>query len=268
MRRFISATLALWMFALPALAQGSSTGRLVGTVSGPDGAIAGATITIIDNQTKRERTVVASDEGTFAVPQLDAGTYTVTVTAAGFKTFTAADVKIDVGREYSFTPTLELGQISETVIVTAGADILNATSAELSSTVSPRQIQELPLDGRNPLALIQLQPGVASNGATNTSINGQRPTATSITRDGINVQDQFIRESASDFSPQRSTTDNISEFTVTTSNGGAELGSGASHVQQVTQRGTSAFHGAGFIYNRNDYFGANEFFNNAAGRNA
>ena len=265
MRRLTLTALALCLLAVSALAQGASTGRLVGTVSGPDGVITGATVNITDNQTGRKRTVVANEEGAFAVPQLESGTYTVEITAAGFKTFTVNEVKIDVGREYSLNPTLEVGQISESVVVTAGADILNATSAELSNTVSPRQIQDLPLDGRDPLDLVQLQPGVANNGATNTSINGQRPSATNITRDGINVQDQFIRESASDFSPQRSTTDNIGEFTVTTSNGGADLGYGASHVQQVTQRGSSEFHGAAFAYNRNSYFAANEFFNNASG---
>jgi hypothetical protein len=264
MKRITLATLALLLFVATALAQ-NPTGRLIGTVSDPSGVIPGATVVIRANDTGKERTVTTSDDGTFSVPQLEAGTYTVIISAQGHKTFTANEVKIDVSREYSLNPTLDVGSISENITVTAGADILNATSGEISNTVSPRQIQDLPLDGRDPLGLIQLQAGVAGNGATNTSINGQRPSATSITRDGINVQDQFIRESASDFSPQRSTTDNISEFTVTTSNAGADLGAGASFVQQITQRGTSEFHGAAWLYNRNSYFAANEFFNNASG---
>ena len=168
MRRLTLTALALCLLAVSALAQGASTGRLVGTVSGPDGVITGATVNITDNQTGRKRTVAANGEGAFAVPQLEAGVYTVEITASGFKTFTVNEVKIDVGREYSLNPTLEVGQINESVVVTAGADILNATSAELSSTVSPRQIKELPINGRDPLALIQLQPGVANNGATST----------------------------------------------------------------------------------------------------
>src|SRR5215207_8866631 len=265
MRRLTLTALALCLLAVSALAQGSSTGRLVGTISGPDGVIAGATITVTDVTTGRERTVVANGEGAFTVPQLESGNYTVVISSPGFKGFTANNVKIDVGRDYTLNPTLEVGQISESVVVTAGADILNATSAELSNTVSPRQIKELPINGRDPLALIQLQPGVASNGQTNTSINGQRPSLTNVTRDGINVQDQYIRENASDFSPQRQTVDSISEFTVTTSNAGAELGYGASHVQQVTPRGQSEFHGNAYVYNRNSYFAANSFFNNRAG---
>jgi hypothetical protein len=268
MRKLLLSALALCVLAASAMAQGASTGRLVGTVSSPDGLIAGATVTVTDNATGRERTVTTNEEGAFSVPQLEASTYTVVVSAAGFKGFTANEVKIDVGRDYTFNPTLEIGLINETVVVTAGADILNATSAELANTVSPKQIKELPINGRDPLALIQLQAGVASNGQTNTSINGQRPSFTNITRDGINVQDQYIRENASDFSPQRQTVDSISEFTVTTSNAGAELGYGASHVQQVTPRGQSEFHGNAYAYNRNSFFAANNFFNNAAGRDA
>ncbi len=267
MKKLVSTTLVLYLLSSAVAAQ-NPTGRLTGTVSGLDGVIPGASITIVDNATRKERVVSSNEEGTFNIPQLEAGTYTITVTATGFKTFTANDVKVDVGRDYSLNPTLEVGDINETITVTAGADILNSTNAEISNTVDPRQVQELPLNGRDPLNLIQLQAGVASNGQTNTSINGQRPSLTNITRDGINVQDQFLRGNASDFSPQRQTVDTISEFTVTTSNAGAELGYGASHVQQVTPRGTSALHGALFAYNRNDYFGANRFFNNAAGRDA
>lgn len=137
MRKSIALILTAFLYAATGLAQTASTGRLVGVVSGLDGVLPGATVVVTDNQTGRERTVVASEQGAFTVPQLDAGTYTVKVTATGFKTFTANEVKIDVGREYSLNPTLEVGGVNETVVVTAGADILNATTAEVSNTVSP-----------------------------------------------------------------------------------------------------------------------------------
>src|SRR5262249_46992163 len=154
--------------------------------------IPGASVTVTSNASGQKVTLITSDQGTFSVPQLDVGTYTVTVTAPGFKTFTANDVKIDVGKEYSLNVRLEVGNISEEITVTAGADILNATTAELSNTVSPQQIQALPLNGRDPTVLINLQPGTAFNGATSTTINGQRSSFTNITRDGINIQDNFI----------------------------------------------------------------------------
>src|SRR6185295_2441785 len=162
------------------------------------------------------------------------------------KAFTASDVKIDVGREYSLNPALEVGSISENVTIVAGTDVINSSNAELSNTVSPRQIQELPLNGRNPLGLIQLQAGTASNSANATSINGQRPSATNITRDGLNIQDNFIRANAADFTQQTHTTDDVAEITVTSQNAGAESGYGASQVTRSTPRGQSGFHGALF----------------------
>src|SRR5215210_28382 len=181
MRKTIFAAFACLLLAVAALAQ-TNTGRLVGTVASQDGTVAGATVTVTDDKTKKERTTTSASDGTFTVPQLEIGTYTVTVTSNGFKTFTATDVKIDIGREYSLSATLEVGRVEESVTVTAGADVLNATTGELSNTVSSKQILELPLNGRNPLNLIALQPVVASNSAQNTSINGLRTSFTNITR--------------------------------------------------------------------------------------
>ena len=265
MRKFMLAALVLCLSAMTALAQ-SATGDLVGSVVDQSGgAVAGASVTVTDNATGRTRTLQASGEGTFSVPQLEVGTYTVKVTAQGYKTFTATDLKIDISKQYSLTATLEPGQVEESVTVVAGADVVNATSAELNTTVGQRQIQELPLNGRNPLALIGLQAGVASNGATNTTINGQQSSFTNITRDGLNIQDNFIRANATDFVPDRPNVDDVGEFNVTTQNADASRGYGASQVELVTPRGSSEFHGAAFIYNRNSLFAANTFFLNRAG---
>src|ERR1700749_1282804 len=116
MRNFLLALLTLTLVTASASAQ-SSTGGIVGTVSGPDGVLAGATIKVVDDQTKRERVVTSSSDGTFVVPQLDVGTYTVNVTVAGFKTFTATGVKVDAGRDYPLAATLEVGGVTETITV-------------------------------------------------------------------------------------------------------------------------------------------------------
>jgi hypothetical protein len=177
------------------------------------------------------------------VPQLDFGTYTVTITATGFKTFSTTDLKIDAGREYTLNPTLEVGGVEEVVTVQAGADIVNSADAALSNTVSPRQVIDLPINGRNPLALVSLQPGA---NATSNSINGQRSSNINVTRDGINVQDNFIR--SGNFVSDQPTVDDTGEFTVTTQNASAEQGGGgSSQIQLVTPRGGSEFHGAAFI---------------------
>ena len=260
MKKTAIAIFTLLAFAVVVLAQ-SNTGRLVGTVAGPDGVIPGATVIVKDDKTGKEKTIVSGGDGGFTVPQLEVGTYTVKVSSNGFKAFTANEVKIDIGRDYSLSVALEVGSVSDSVSVTAGNDVLNATNAELSTTVSTKQILELPLNGRNPLNLIALQPGVSSNGAQQTSINGLRTSFTNITRDGINVQDGFIRSNATDFSPNRPSVDNIGEFTITTSNSGADQNGGA-QVRQVTPRGESKFHGSAFEFNRNSALAANNFFSN------
>ncbi|MDQ2855776.1 MAG: carboxypeptidase-like regulatory domain-containing protein, partial [Acidobacteriota bacterium] len=259
MRTAIKVFLVLWLAALPAFGQ-SSTGRLVGTVSDASGVIPGATVTIRDNQTNKERTLTTSGEGTFNVPQLDVGSYTVTISAAGHKAFSATDVKINIGQEYSLNATLEVGQVSENVTVVAGADVVNSTNAELSNTISTRQVLELPLNGRNPLALLNT---VAGANPTNASINGERSSSVNYTRDGVNVQDNFIRTGG--FVQDRPTVDDTGEFTVVTQNASADQGGGgATQVQLVTPRGGQEFHGALWEYNRNVKFAANDFFNNAA----
>jgi hypothetical protein len=264
MKRFVTALLAVCLLAATAFAQ-TSTGRLIGTVSSPDGVLPGATIVVKNNQTQKEQTITANDDGTFVMPQLDVGTYTVTITATGFKTYVATDLKIDVGREYSLNPTLEVGGVTETVTVTAGADIINSTSASISNTVSPKQILNLPLNGRNPLDLVRLQAGTQSNNFQATTINGMRTTFTNITRDGINIQDAFIRTNATDFAPGRPSVDDTGEFTLSAANSDADSGYGGAQVRLVTPRGESSFHGALFAYNRNSHFAANNFFNNRAG---
>lgn len=262
MRKFIFSFFILISLVGIGLAQ-SNTGNLIVNVSDPSGVIPGATVLVTDNQTGKERTVITGDEGSISIPQLEVGTYTVKVTSEGRKTKVFNDVKIDIGKTYTLPAVLEAGDIQEVVEVTAGADVINSANAELSNTVSSRQIQELPLNGRNPLSLISLQPGTSSNGATNTVINGQRSSFTNITRDGLNVQDNFIRANATDFVPDRPNVDDVGEFTITTQNAGVEAGYGASQVQLVTPRGTNSYSGALFWYNRNSEFAANTFFNNA-----
>ncbi|MEO6724807.1 MAG: TonB-dependent receptor, partial [Blastocatellia bacterium] len=263
MKKMMSLFFMLCVSLVTGFAQ-SNTGRLVGTVASTDGVIAGATVTITDDKTNKDRVVTSAGDGSFTVPQLEVGTYTVKVTATGFKTFTATAVKIDIGREYALTATLEVGRVEDSVTIAAGADVLNATNGELSNTVSTKQIIELPLNGRNPLNLIALQAGVSQNGAQNTSINGLRTSFTNITRDGLNVQDGFIRSNATDFSPNRPSVDNIGEFTITTSNAGADQNGGA-QIRQVTPRGESKFHGSAFEFNRNSALASNNFFSNRSG---
>jgi hypothetical protein len=259
--KWIGLTLFLAFLAIVPTSFGqSASGRLVGTVSGPDGVLANASIVVTDNQTEQSHTVTTNGQGAFIFPQLDVGSYSVSVSLPGFKTFTAKDVRIDVGKEYALNATLEVGEIHESVTVTAGSDIVNSTNAELSNTVTETQLLGLPINGRDPSTLIQLQPGVSQGG----EVNGLRTSAQNITRDGLNVQDNFIREG--DFNPDRPRIDDVSEFTVVTQNANPALGTGgASQIQYVTARGGTEFHGALYDYNQNAALASNGFFNNRNG---
>lgn len=261
MKRFSIAFMLMFISATILLAQGT-TGKLSGTVSGPDGLLPGATVVVTDNGTGREVTVTANESGYYQVPQLEFGTYTIKITAPGFKTLIGNAQKIDVGREAIFNATLQVGDVSAEVVVTAGADVITTGSAQVSNTVSPQQILSLPMITRSPLALTTLQAGVQSNPFQGTSINGARTSMTNITRDGINIQDTFIRSNATDFAPGRPSVDDTAEFTITTSNQEADQGYGPAQIRLATPRGTNDFHGALFAYNRNSGFAANNFFNN------
>lgn len=259
LKNFTGAVLALLVFGVAAFGQ-TPGGRLTGTISDPGGAvIPNATIVVKDNQTGRERTVQASDQGAYEMPQLEVGTYTVTVTAPGFKTFSATQLKIDAGGAHTLNATLEAGAVTETVTVIAGADVVNSSNAELNTSVTPRQVRELPINGRNPLSLLNL---IAGSNATSSSINGQRSSSVNYTRDGVNIQDNFIRNG---FVSDQPTVDDTGEFTVITQNAGAEYGSGSTQVVLVTPRGGADFHGNVYEFNRNSYFAANNFFNNTNG---
>ncbi len=137
MRRIIFATMTLCMFATLAFSQ-STTGRLLGTVSGPDGLLPGATVTVTDAQTGRTQTTITNENGGYNFERVTFGTYVVRITASGFKTYEALDVKVDANRDYTLNPTLEVGDVAATVTVTAGADIVNASNGELSTTVRPK----------------------------------------------------------------------------------------------------------------------------------
>jgi hypothetical protein len=262
MRKFFVVVFATILTAFSAYGQ-TATGGISGIITSPDGGvIQGATVEAKFNQTGKSYSAVTGDDGAFQFSQLEPGNYTLTVTASGFKVLSSTDVKIDIGREYNFNRTLEVGAVTETVTVTAGADVITSNSAQITSVVSPQQILSLPLLARNPLNLTTLQAGVQSNPFQGTSINGQRTTLTNITRDGISINDQFIRANATDFAPGRPSVDDTGEFTISTSNQESDTGSGGAQIILVTPRGTSDFHGALFAYNRNSRFAANNFFNN------
>ena len=247
-RQFLLVLLAL---LLPALGSAQTTlGAVAGTVLDQSGGVLpGATITLTNTGTGQVMTTVSGDTGAFLFPQVPVGAYKVTVNLESFKAAEFTDVNVAVGQQYSLTARLALGAQTETVTVTAGASLVTTTTPEVISTVVQQQVLEIPLANRDVTNLINLQAGVVGVPTrANTVINGGRPTWTQVTLDGINIQDNFIRTNSLDFLPNRPTSDNVAEFSITTSVAGADAAGGATAVRMVTPSGTNRFSGSVFEF--------------------
>jgi hypothetical protein len=257
----------LLALAMTSAASAQTTlGRLAGTVLDQSGGVLpGATVTLTNVQTNQVQSTVTTETGAFLFPQVPVGTYKVEIALEGFKTGTFTDVMINVGQEYSLTAKLELGALTETVTVEAGQSLVRTTTPEVTSTIQQRQVLDIPLANRDVTNLIRLNPGVqAFTNRANTVVNGGRPTWTQVTLDGINIQDNFIRTNSLDFLPNRPNSDNVAEFSVTTSVSGADTAGGATTVRMITPSGTNKFTGSVFEFNRDNALAANSFFNNSA----
>jgi Carboxypeptidase regulatory-like domain len=261
---------ALLATAAMARAQVAATGSLAGTVTDQQTAVvAGASVTVKNDATAQEFTATTSDNGTFNVPSLAAGTYTVTITSQGFKQAVVPDVKIAVGTPSSISVALEVGAPTEIVTVTAagGGEILQTQSATVGTTITGRQIIEQPQASRDALDLVTLLPGVQTTGRPRTSTaNGLPRGALNITIDGTNVQDNLIRSQDGFFTYVRPRVDAIDEVTLSTATPGAEsAGEGAIQIKFITRSGTNDLTGSLYWYHRNPALNANYYFNNLSG---
>jgi hypothetical protein len=260
---FVLVVLAL--VGLPVFGQATSTGSLAGTITDPKGAvIAGATVTLVNDETKQEFTAVSSGEGTFTIPTLFAGKYTATIAMQGFKTAKVTDIKIDVGKPSSIQIALEVGSATETVTIVGGGELLQTQTATIGTTLTGRQITDIPTASRNALDLVLALPGTGTPGRPRTSsVNGLPKGAINITLDGVNVQDNTLKSSDGFFTFIQPRTDAIQEVTVSTSTPGAESSAeGSVQVKFVTQAGGNEYHGGGYWYHRNPALNANYWFNN------
>ena len=258
----------VWLAGAAAHLNGqTATGRISGTVLDPThAAVEGAAVVVRSEASGAATATVTSASGAFSVVDLAAGRYTIEVDVPGFRGHVASGVKVDVASETSHPPiVLELGEVTDSIEVVADVSQVQTTNAEMTTTVTADQIERLPIIGRNALALIHIQAGVANAGGGPTVINGQRTSFSNVTLDGINIQDNFIRDNALDFNPNRPLIDQVNEFTVTTQNGNSAVGNGASQVNFTSRSGTNEFHGNLYWHNRNSALSAGEWFSNRQG---
>jgi hypothetical protein len=251
----------------PLLAQVSSVGRLIGTVKDQTGAvIAGADVKVRDEATGAVIETKSGADGAFAVSSMKPGNYVVTVTMAGFKAAEYRNVKIIVNQTYDLQATMEVGAVESTVVVEAGAEVLETASPTVGTTITGKSITQLPLVSRDALDLAILMPGAQTVGrARNTSFMGLPKGAINITIDGINAQDNLLKSSDGFFTITRPRIDAMEEFSISTAAAGAESSEGAVQISFVTKRGGNEYTGGVWWQHRNDFLNSNYYFNNQAG---
>ncbi|MBS1852086.1 MAG: carboxypeptidase regulatory-like domain-containing protein [Acidobacteria bacterium] len=257
------------MFSGSAVAQ--STTSLRGIVTDAKGAVLpGATVTLSDPQTGFTRSTQSGSDGVYQFLQVPPATYSVTANASGFAQFRQDNLHLLVNSP----ATLNLGmqvQGSKIVVEVSGeAPLVNTQDATIGNVFSSRQLKDLPSEGRDPVSILSLQPGVTyigsqvdqSNDSRGGSVSGARSDQTNITWDGLDNNDQLSGNAFE--GALRATLDSLQEFRVTTSNSNADAGrSSGAQVSLVTKSGTNKFHGSLYEYNRPGLT-ANDWFNKAA----
>lgn len=265
MSRKVAFILILVVVFSPALMAQST---VTGTVSDTTGAlIPGAEVTLRNVDTNESRMGISNDQGLYRITNLPRGNYEATAEITGFKRAVHSDILVTVGDVVRLDFVLEVGEISESVTVSSEPPQVNTEEGRLSNLVDEKRVVDLPLNGRNALQLMELNPGAISNpgaavlggtaGGNTTFVNGQRNRANNFLLDGTDNNDQFTAGRAS-VNPN---VDTIQEFRVSANNFSAEYGrNSASVVDVVTKTGSNAFHGSLYEFHRNDALDARTTF--------
>jgi hypothetical protein len=247
----------------------TGTSHINGSVTDSTGALVpGATVTAQNEGTGVTYQQTTTGTGLYAFPSLPVGNYTITVEHRGFKTAKKTGNVLEVNTPLTVEVVLEIGEMSQVVSIEAGYERLQSTNAAIGNVVERKAIVDLPLNGRNPLTLITLEPGVVQRSAgaagSGVHVNGSRDRAFNVTIDGIEANESTVPNPVSNL--YRLNPDNVQEYKVTTSNPTPEEGrnSGAS-VSVATRTGTNEFHGTAFEFLRNTALNANEWFANVQG---
>src|SRR5438445_4539826 len=267
----------LTLNAAPAFAQGE-TGSVTGVVTDPQGGtVAGADVTLTDVATKSPRTTTTNDSGRYHFASIKPGLYDVTISKSGFKVYKAAAQRVSVGTQLTLDVALEVGALTETVVVTSQAGTeLQTANATVGNTISLKNLELLPNLGRDATSLLGLSPGVTPRG----DIAGSYMDQNTFTIDGGNNTDDMAGNTIgyiNNFTGLAGSQTNgmasgvvatpietIEEFKVNTFGQTADFNaSSGAQIQMVTRRGTDQVHGSGYgYYFATNHGAANSFFNN------
>lgn len=256
--------LCIFLFAAATLwGQGSVT--IFGTITDSTGAVLPSiAVTVTNTQTGAVRQTVSTAAGTYVVPQLSVGTYSVRVEASGFKTFVQDNIRAQVDENRQVNIQMTLGGVTESIEVQAEITQVETRSGAVREVVDSARIVELPLNGRNAIQLQYMVPGTGGRAAADqaqnesVSVNGTRTNSNNYTLDGGDNHDPYFNTPSVFPNP-----DALEEFSVQTSSYGADKGRNAgAFVNAVTRSGTNVFHGTLFEFLRNEKLNARNFFAN------
>jgi Cna protein B-type domain. len=282
-----SALICVLVLAASTIGQ-TGTGGINGVITdSQDKAVSGANVTLTNLGTNATRTTKTNDAGVYSFDLLTPGDYRIEVEAAGFRKALADNAKALIGKQSEVNIRLEIGQVNQTVEVSISNQSaqINTQDASLGNVMENSQISQLPLEGRNLVDLLSLQPGSTREGY----VTGSRADQSNVTLDGVDINNQQTGNAAMAGSGPagavlvigaldtdrgnitsgpvlRLNTEAVEEFRVTTANGNANQGrSSGAQVNLLTKSGTNSLHGAAFEFYRGTPFEANNWFSNASG---
>src|SRR5262245_7767645 len=276
----------LWdvLIAAPLWGQ-TGTSSITGVVTDAQGGtVSGAKVTLTNLGTNATRTTETTGAGIYIFDLITPGDYRLEVEAAGFRKAVVDNAKAQIGKPTEVSIKLEIGQVSQVVevAISSTANQINTQDASLGNVLENRQISQLPLEGRNLVDLLSLQPGSTREGY----VTGSRADQSNVTLDGVDINNAQSGNAAVPASTNtltvgaldtdrgnittgpvlRLNSEAIEEFRVTTANGNANQGrSAGAQVNLLTKSGTNSLHGAAFEFYRGTPFEANDWFNNASG---
>ncbi len=266
--RLIGFFLALTTF----MSAQTATTSLRGAITDPKGAIIqGAIVTLQNPSTGFSRSVKSGNDGVYLFLEVPPATYQLTVTVSGFATIKQDRVTLQVNQPATLDIAMQVKGTTEVVEVSGEAPLVNTTDASQGNVFNATQLENLPSEGRDPVAILSLQPGVSyigsnvdqSGDSRGGSVSGARSDQTNVTLDGLDNNDQLLGNAFQ--GALRAPLDSLQEFRVTTTNSNADSGrSSGAQVSMVTKSGTNSFHGSFYEYNRSNIGQANDWFNEHA----
>lgn len=259
-------------------AQANINGALKGRVIDQNAAgIGAATVVLVSTDSGRKLSQTTDEAGNFTFSVLQPGSYSLAAEKSGYKRLIRENVIVTVGETATANFELTVGEVSETVTIESGAEVVQSQGAEISQLVSGNRIENLPLNGKNFQQLVNLAPGVggvisASGGITNPAISGARPVTNSYSIDGVAANDERTTSGLSiaggaaglsggaNIAPNLVSTEALKEFRIVTSNSDATYGRGSGGaINVVTKSGANRFSGSLYEYLRNDALDARNF---------